>query len=77
MKKDDKLAHYNIRPEDQIHGLDNWLDPNENSTTGIADKEASKSTIVPNDSSVQLKSKETFAEGDEDEDNTAEHEAND
>jgi hypothetical protein len=68
MKKDAALAHYNIDPEAEIHGLDNAVGAMEH----VADKEAAKSELVE---AVQLKTQNTFAEGDEDEDSTAEQES--
>ena len=50
MKKDDKLAHYNIRPEDEIHGMDNWVDSSIGATSGIADEAHSVSNIPNNHS---------------------------
>lgn len=71
MKKDEKLAHYNIRPEDEIHGLDNAI----GSIGSVSDAAHSTSAILANPSAhgfVQTGEKSAFAEGDDDEDSTAE-----
>lgn len=68
MKKDDKLAHYNIRPEDEIHGLDNTI----GGIGHVADEAHAVSHILPAHGYVQTDEKSDFAEGEEDEDSTAE-----
>lgn len=71
MKRDPALAHYNINPEDEIHGLSNTI----GEIGQVADKSHATSSIVPNASHLQVRSEETFAEGDDqDEDSTAEAE---
>ena len=74
MKKDPALAHYNINPEAEIHGLDNAI----GDIAHVADKHAATSSLVQpsNASHVQIKSDQKFAEGEDDEDSTAEEETN-
>lgn len=69
MKNSDALAHYNILPEAEIKGLDNAI----GEIGHVEDKEHAVSNLVDN-SHVQVKSEssEKFAEGDDDEDSTAE-----
>lgn len=74
MKKDGELAHYNMEPEAEMHGLDNRI----GEINQIADRRAADSYLHPELNEpmhVQLQSKAAFAEGDEDEDSTAENEA--
>lgn len=69
MKKDPALAHYNILPEAEMHGLDNAI----GEIGSVDDKHASTSNLVPaNSSHVQVAATEAFAEGDDDEEKTAE-----
>jgi hypothetical protein len=72
MKKDDQLAFYNVDPEAMMHGLDNAIDD----MSSVADVSHAESTILPSGSqAVQIKSESTFADGDDDEDSTADREA--
>jgi len=74
MKKDAALAHYNINPEAEIKGLDNAI----GDIGSVADKHAATSNLVQvpsNQQTVQVKAESKFAEGDEDEDSTAENES--
>jgi hypothetical protein len=70
MKKDPSLAYYNIKPEDEIHGLDNAI----GQIGHVADKAHSTSTIVPNQEHIQVKTESTFADGEEDEESGADSE---
>lgn len=73
MKKDPALAHYNINPEAEMHGLDNAI----GEIGHVEDKHASTSNLVPaSQAHVQIKSEQKFAEGDDDEDSTAEAQQN-
>lgn len=70
MKKDDKVAHYNIRPEDEIHGLDNAI----GGIGHVGDEDHAVSHILANPSAhgfVQTGEQSAFAEGEEDEESTA------
>ena len=72
MKVEDTLAHYNIRPEDEIHGLNNTI----GGIGAVADASHATSTLVPPAGTrIQLNTDEKFAEGDDDEDTTNEKEA--
>lgn len=71
MKKDDKLAFYNIDPEAEMHGLSNTVGEIES----VADVSHATSNIVPSAGHVQLKAETGFADGEDDENSTAEQEA--